>query len=65
MKNLDENFTESSLIEKFSTYGKVTSAVIMNDKEGKSKGFGFVNFESHDNAKIAIEALNGEVIGKN
>ncbi|XP_023756172.1 polyadenylate-binding protein 6 [Lactuca sativa] len=63
VKNLDENFTESSLIEKFSTYGKVTSAVIMNDKEGKSKGFGFVNFESHDNAKIAIEALNGEVIG--
>ncbi|KAL4583772.1 hypothetical protein LXL04_008355 [Taraxacum kok-saghyz] len=63
VKNLDENFTESSLIEKFSKYGKVTSAAIMNDDKGKSKGFGFVNFESHDNAKIAIEALNGAVIG--
>ncbi|KAI3521462.1 hypothetical protein L1887_10930 [Cichorium endivia] len=63
VKNLDKDFTESSLIEKFSKYGKVTSALIMNDVEGKSRGFGFVNFESHDNAKMAIDALNGAEIG--
>ncbi|PWA95281.1 RNA recognition motif domain, eukaryote, Nucleotide-binding alpha-beta plait domain protein [Artemisia annua] len=63
VKNLDLDFTESSLIEKFSEYGKVTSAVIVNDAEGKSRGFGFVNFESHENAKKAIEALNDAEIG--
>ncbi|GJX28466.1 RNA recognition motif domain, eukaryote, nucleotide-binding alpha-beta plait domain protein [Tanacetum coccineum] len=63
VKNLDVDFTESSLIEKFSEYGKVTSAVIVNDAEGKSRGFGFVNFESHENAKKAIKALNDAEIG--
>nr|GEU79876.1 RNA recognition motif domain, eukaryote, nucleotide-binding alpha-beta plait domain protein [Tanacetum cinerariifolium] len=63
VKNLDVDFTESSLIEKFSEYGKVTSAVIVNDAEGKSRGFGFVNFESHENAKKAINALNDAKIG--
>lgn len=29
--------------------------------EGKSRGFGFVNFEDHDSALKAIEALNGTV----
>ena len=63
VKNLDLDFTESSLIEKFSEYGKVRSAVIVNDAEGKSRGFRFVNFESHENAKKAIEALNDAEIG--
>ncbi|KAJ9568440.1 hypothetical protein OSB04_004406 [Centaurea solstitialis] len=63
VKNLDEDYSESSLKEKFSEYGKVTSAVIMNDTKGKSRGFGFVNFESHTDAKMAIEALNDAEIG--
>lgn len=63
VKNLDPDFTEDLLKEKFSEHGKVTSAVIMNDSDGKSRGFGFVNFESHDSAKNAIEALNGSVFG--
>lgn len=32
--------------------------------EGKSRGFGFVNFEDHDSAVKAIEALNGNVSSK-
>ncbi|XP_024969862.1 polyadenylate-binding protein 6-like [Cynara cardunculus var. scolymus] len=63
VKNLDEDFSESSLKEKFSEYGKVTSAVIVHDTEGKSRGYGFVNFELHDDAKMAIEGLNGAEIG--
>ncbi|KAJ9559695.1 hypothetical protein OSB04_004855 [Centaurea solstitialis] len=63
VKNLDHDFTENLLREKFSEHGNVTSAVIMNDADGKSRGFGFVNFESHDSARKAIEALNGSVIG--
>ncbi|KAL7616563.1 hypothetical protein Lser_V15G01389 [Lactuca serriola] len=63
VKNLESDFTESLLREKFSEYGNVTSAVIMSDADGKSRGFGFVNFESHNSAKKAIEALNGVIIG--
>ncbi|KAI7727139.1 hypothetical protein M8C21_020164 [Ambrosia artemisiifolia] len=63
VKNLDLDFTENLLKEKFSEYGNVTSAVIMKDSDGGSRGFGFVNFESPDSAKKAIEALNGAVIG--
>ncbi|KAL8260813.1 hypothetical protein R6Q59_024862 [Mikania micrantha] len=63
VKNLELDFTENLLKEKFSEYGNVTSAVIMKDAEGVSRGFGFVNFESPDCAKKAIEALNGAVIG--
>lgn len=64
VKNLDLDFTENELKEKFSEYGNVTSAVIMKDADGGSRGFGFVNFESADAAKKAIQALNGAVVGK-
>ncbi|KAK1434174.1 hypothetical protein QVD17_11093 [Tagetes erecta] len=63
VKHLDKDFTDSSLKEVFSKYGKITSAIIMKDAEGKSRGFGFVNFESHENAVNAIEALNAAEIG--
>lgn len=64
MKDLDEDITEDVLKAKFSEYGNVFSAVIMKDEKGKSKGFGFVNFDSDEAAKRAMEALNGELLGK-
>ncbi|KAL0415155.1 UNVERIFIED_CONTAM: Polyadenylate-binding protein 6 [Sesamum latifolium] len=63
VNNLDECITDDALKDKFSEHGKVSSAVIMKDEEGKSKGFGFVNFDSHESAKKAMEALNGELVG--
>ncbi|KAL0319328.1 UNVERIFIED_CONTAM: Polyadenylate-binding protein 5 [Sesamum angustifolium] len=63
VKNLDECITEDVLKDKFSEHGKVSSAVIMKDEKGTSKGFGFVNFDSHESAKKAMEALNGELVG--
>ncbi|KAK9066203.1 hypothetical protein SSX86_013524 [Deinandra increscens subsp. villosa] len=63
VKNLDKDYSESSMKETFSKYGKITSALIMNDAEGMSRGFGFVNFESHESAMKAIEGLNGAEIG--
>ena len=36
--------------------------VIMKDEEGKSRGFGFVNFDDADGAHAAVEALNNTVI---
>ncbi|KAI3883107.1 hypothetical protein MKX03_012507 [Papaver bracteatum] len=63
VKNLDLDVTEELLTEKFSKYGKITHLAIMKDGNSKSKGFGFVNFDSHDEAKKAMEATNGMQIG--
>jgi len=42
----------------FEKFGPVTSAVIMRDEKGESKGFGFVNFDDHEHAAKAVEGLN-------
>ncbi|XP_057773285.1 polyadenylate-binding protein 6-like isoform X2 [Salvia miltiorrhiza] len=63
VKNLDEDITADVLKDRFSAYGKVSDAVIMRDEKGSSKGFGFVNFDSHEAAKKAMEFLNGEKLG--
>ena len=58
---------EAELKEAFEEYGEVTSAKIIIDKySGKSKGFGFVEMPNDEEAKKAIEELNGtEVSGRN
>lgn len=63
VKNLGEDLTEDLLREKFSEFGKVGAVVIMKDGDWKSRGFGFVNFDSPDDAKKAVEALNGAMLG--
>nr|DAD48716.1 TPA_asm: hypothetical protein HUJ06_018653 [Nelumbo nucifera] len=63
MKNLDQDVTEEILQEKFSEFGKITNLVISKDDNGNSRGFGFINFESSDDAKRAMEAMNGAQLG--
>jgi len=41
---------ESDLVEKFKSNGTIISARIMTDNTGKSKGFGFVSFETPEDA---------------
>ncbi|KAH9695439.1 hypothetical protein WN944_028768 [Citrus x changshan-huyou] len=60
VKNLSESTTEEDLQKSFGEYGTITSAVVMRDGDGKSKCFGFVNFENSDDAARAVEALNGK-----
>ncbi|CAH2051724.1 unnamed protein product [Thlaspi arvense] len=60
VKNLSESTTDDDLKNTFGEFGKITSAVVMKDGEGKSKGFGFVNFDNADDAAKAVEALNGK-----
>ena len=59
--------TESVLKELFSQAGTVSSASVIIDKfSGKSKGFGFVEMSSEEEAKKAIEMFNGkELDGRN
>ncbi|XP_010535185.1 PREDICTED: polyadenylate-binding protein 6-like [Tarenaya hassleriana] len=63
VKNLSEGVTEDFLLKTFSPYGRVSSAVVMRDDTGKSRGFGFVSFSEAENARKAAEALNGAVLG--
>ncbi|KAL7619057.1 hypothetical protein Lser_V15G00836 [Lactuca serriola] len=60
VKNLSESTTDEDLKQTFGEYGTITSAVVMRDGDGKSKCFGFVNFENADDAANAVEALNGK-----
>ncbi|KAI3522170.1 hypothetical protein L1887_11652 [Cichorium endivia] len=60
VKNLPESTTDEDLKKTFGEYGTITSAVVMRDGDGKSKCFGFVNFENADDAANAVEGLNGK-----
>nr|CAI5865226.1 unnamed protein product [Callosobruchus analis] len=60
VKNFGEELTEEQLRTMFEKFGKITSLKIMNKEDGKSKGFGFVAFESPEDAEAAVEALNGK-----
>lgn len=57
--NLPWNVTDADLDAKFSEFGKVISARVMQDKfTNKSRGFGFVDMEDAD-AQKAIAAMSG------
>jgi cold-inducible RNA-binding protein len=61
--NLSYEADNASLDQMFKPYGTVASAqVIMDRDSGRSKGFGFVEMGSSDEAKAAIGALNGTEI---
>ncbi|RCK61064.1 Polyadenylate-binding protein, cytoplasmic and nuclear [Candida viswanathii] len=62
VKNIDLAYTEEEFEKLFAPYGKITSIYLEKDQEGKSKGFGFVNFEEHDSAVKAVEELNDKEI---
>ena len=60
VKNISEGMTEEDLTRIFGEFGPITSVVVMRDGDGKSKCFGFVNFENVDDAAMSDEALNGQ-----
>jgi cold-inducible RNA-binding protein len=58
--NLSYNVDSSSLETLFSAHGSVQSAEIITDRDtGRSKGFGFVQMSTDQEADAAIAALNG------
>ncbi len=62
--NLPYGTDRDELREAFAVYGEVSAARIVTDREtGRSKGFGFVEMPNDEEAKKAIEALNGNEIG--
>lgn len=59
--NLSWKATEESLKPVFEAFGKVVSIKIITDHTGRSKGFGFVEFETAEEAQNAIQGLNEKI----
>ncbi|KAM3833891.1 polyadenylate-binding protein 1A-like isoform 2-T2 [Diretmus argenteus] len=60
IKNFGEDMDDEKLKEIFGKYGPAQSIRVMTDDGGKSKGFGFVNFERHEDAQKAVDDMNGK-----
>ena len=62
--NLAFTVTQDDLVKLFEAHGTVQSAQLIMDREtGQSKGFGFVEMKTEEEAKAAIAALNGQQSG--
>lgn len=61
VKNINPETTDDEFRDLFAKYGDITSSSLARDQEtGKNRGFGFVNFISHEAAAQAVEELNGK-----
>lgn len=64
ISNLSYNLSEDELKEALAAFGEVTSVRIITDREtGRSRGFGFAEFAKAEDAKAAMEGLNGKEVG--
>jgi len=62
VKNLDDAMTDEQLRTEFAAYGTITSAKIMRDAQGNSKGFGFVCYSAPEEATKAVTEMNGKLL---
>ncbi len=62
--NLPYSVRDGDLEQAFGEFGVVTSAKVMMERDtGRSKGFGFVEMGSDDEAQAAINGMNGQPLG--
>lgn len=62
--NLSYSIQDSDLQEQFSSFGQVQSAKVIIEREtGRSKGFGFVEMSSSQEAEAAVRGMNGKSLG--
>lgn len=61
--NLSFDVTQGQLQDMFAPYGTVQSAQLISDRDtGRSKGFGFVEMSSDQEAKAAIGGMSGQMV---
>ena len=59
--SLSWNVNDADLSDAFSRFGTITEAKVITDRDsGRSRGFGFVTFESDEAADAAMTEMNGE-----
>ncbi|KAJ5601278.1 hypothetical protein N7510_010812 [Penicillium lagena] len=58
IKNLELEIGDDEFRTMFEAFGEITSATLSHDQEGKSRGFGFVNYSTHESAQAAVEEMN-------
>eukprot|EP00747_Dinoflagellata_sp_TGD_P124314 gnl/TRDRNA2_/TRDRNA2_173959_c2_seq81.p1 gnl/TRDRNA2_/TRDRNA2_173959_c2~~gnl/TRDRNA2_/TRDRNA2_173959_c2_seq81.p1 ORF type:complete len:630 (-),score=187.47 gnl/TRDRNA2_/TRDRNA2_173959_c2_seq81:82-1971(-) len=63
VKNLDPNIDNKALYDTFSLFGNILTCKVVTDPKGKSRGYGFVHYETEEASKQAIERVNGMQIG--
>lgn len=63
--NLPRDFDENALAALFKSHGNIKGcSIVMDEKTGKSKGFGFVEMALAHEGEAAIKALHGSKVGK-
>lgn len=63
IKNLDAEIDSNALFAHFRQFGQIVSARVMRNENGESRGFGFVSYQTPDQASNAMQAMNGVVLG--
>ncbi|EMD35479.1 hypothetical protein CERSUDRAFT_116224 [Gelatoporia subvermispora B] len=63
IKNIDTSIDSNGLFSHFRAYGQIVSARVMRNENGESRGFGFVSYQTPDQAAAAMHAMNGMLLG--
>ncbi|KAL7633937.1 UNVERIFIED_CONTAM: hypothetical protein RMT77_015898 [Armadillidium vulgare] len=59
IKNLHKSIDSRVLFDTFSYFGNIVSCKIPTDEQGRSKSYGFIQFETEEEANFSIEKVNG------
>jgi polyadenylate-binding protein len=60
IKNIDASVTSRDLLDTFSQFGNILSCKVASSDDGKSKGFGFVQYQTREEAERAVKSTNGQ-----
>ncbi|KAF9051715.1 hypothetical protein BJ165DRAFT_1524624 [Panaeolus papilionaceus] len=62
-KNLSPEIDSNKLFTAFHQFGQIVSARVMRNEHGESRGFGFVSYQTPEQANDALRAMNGATLG--
>lgn len=62
MPPVDHDFLPQALHDTFAAFGNVLSCKVATDERGRSKGYGFVHYDSAESAESAIKAVDGMLL---